>query len=386
MLRIRFAGIDYVVAAASARAHRPPPVNLRALVRQAIREGHADRLTALAYPDPVAPSWLNLDQLVELVERAIESGRLSVRAEALRARRTGLPETVEPRELEPPGPQPIVEPPPARDDEQDEPEHEHDEVPRILRVRMTGMLFETDKTFLLPDAMHGIRGLVNLYREHMVVVVTGHTDRVGAPGYNLSLAKQRARSIVHYLRDEIDDWLAWYTYQPHSSVWGLREDQHMLSAIIDDATGQPFYTGEVHGYYDQATRDAVQRYQTARGLAIDGAPGPQTRGSLIADYMQLDGTTLPEGAQVELLGCGENHNEVPTADGVDEPENRRAEIFLFDPGPAEPAAPAQCPGDGCAYETWKTETTATYDFTLDSFDEWLPMSFAVAIHAGEAEH
>ncbi|NVB42389.1 OmpA family protein [Pseudenhygromyxa sp. WMMC2535] len=374
MLRIRFAGIDYAVEAAFTRVGRPPPVNLRSLIRQAIRDGQAQGLAALAYAEPVAPSWLDLDQLVEIVVREIESGRLSVRAEPLRTPRTGLPEDFEAPESELPS---------TRDDELDE---EADDVPRILRVRMTGMLFETDKTFLLPDAMRGIRGLVNLYVEQMVVVVTGHCDRVGDANYNLSLSKERARSIVHYLRDEIDDWLAWYTYQPHASVWGLREDQHMLSAIIDDATAQPFYTGDVHGYFDQDTRDAVQRYQIARGLAVDGAPGPQTRGALIADYMQLDGTTLPEGAQVELLGCGEHHNEVPTADGVDEPENRRAEIFLFDPGPVEPAVPGQCPGGGCAYETWKAETTETYDFRLDSFDEWLPMSFDLAIHAGEAEH
>jgi peptidoglycan hydrolase-like protein with peptidoglycan-binding domain len=238
---------------------------------------------------------------------------------------------------------------------------------RILRARLTGLLFETDKTFLLPGVMHGIRGLVGLYLGHheMAVVVTGHTDRVGGAAYNLGLSEERARAIVHYLRDEADAWLQWYTKQPHSQAWGTREDQHMLSAIVDEQTGRPFYEGPVHGWLDGATQAAVKRFQTARGLAVDGWPGPQTRRALVDDYMHLDGTTLPTDAAVELLGCGEHHNEIPTPDGVAEPENRRAEVFLFDPGPAVPPVPATCPGPGCPYETWKANTVETYDFDDD---------------------
>ncbi|PRQ04004.1 putative peptidoglycan binding domain protein [Enhygromyxa salina] len=218
-------------------------------------------------------------------------------------------------------------------------------------------------------------------------MLTGHTDRVGASSYSLSLSRDRARAIAHYLRDEIDDWLAWYSPQPVSAVWGTREDQHMLSAVTDDVSGEPFYTGPVHGVLDAGTRDAVIEFQTARGLSVDGVPGPQTRGALIADYMQLDGTTLPESAAVELLGCGEHHNEVPTADGVDEEANRRAEIFIFDPGSVDPPAPGQCPGAGCPYETWKERMTKTYNFgNEDVFADWDVLAFELVVDTGDDQH
>ncbi len=38
--------------------------------------------------------------------------------------------------------------------------------PRLIRVRLAGLMFDTDKTFLLPEAMHGVRGLVDLYSDH----------------------------------------------------------------------------------------------------------------------------------------------------------------------------------------------------------------------------
>lgn len=236
---------------------------------------------------------------------------------------------------------------------------------RIVRVRLTGLLFETDKTFLLPVAMHGIRGLVDYYKAHpnAKVVVTGHTDTVGDAAYNRSLSDERAASVIHFLQDDVDPWLACYQGSPHSKTWGTREDQHMLGAITDD-TGRPFYEGPVHGQLGAATRDAVTRFQTARGLAVDGQPGPETRRALCTDYMQLDGTTLPETASVEKLGCGENHPEVPTPDSTDEPANRRVEIFLFD-GPIEPPKPGTCPGGGCAYPEWKKSADDTVDFDHD---------------------
>lgn len=235
--------------------------------------------------------------------------------------------------------------------------------PRIFRVRLTGLLFETNKTFLLPGAMEGIRGLVDFYGSHpdMALVITGHADRVGSAWHNLALSEERAQSMAFFLRDAVEDWLTWYRGTPSSGVWGLREDQHMLTAVVD-ASQQSFYPGVVHGQMDAQTRDAIQRFQASRGLEESGSPNEDTRRELVRAYMSLDGTTLPEGAAVEQLGCGEHHNAVETVDGVDEQENRRVEIFLFDSGEVQPPTPNRCPGSGCAYEDWLAATIETIDF------------------------
>lgn len=260
---------------------------------------------------------------------------------------------------------------------------------QVLRFRMKGLMFDTDKTFLLPSAMQGIRQLVEVYDQHTSpsLAITGHSDRVGEPAYNLRLSDARAQAIAHFLRDEASAWLRGYDDQPHAKPWGALEDQHMLAAITDAETEAPFYEGTVDGFFGAASTAAAKRFQSSRGLSVDGIPGPQTREALITDYMALDGTSLPETAEVDLLGCGEHHNAVPTDDGVDEPENRRVEIFLFDPGPATPACPETCPGDGCAYEGWLADTVKTIDFE-DSMPEadWGLLAFEVSAVDDDPKH
>jgi outer membrane protein OmpA-like peptidoglycan-associated protein len=244
--------------------------------------------------------------------------------------------------------------------------------PRVFRGRLTGMLFDTDRAFLLPGAMHGIRRLKHFYDDHpgLEVLVVGHTDLRGTPDYNLGLSDERARSIAAFLQDQFDVWLAFYAGgAPPNRRWGIREDQHMLSALTDGTT--PFYTGPINGANDAATQAAVRRFQewsnANRGtsLTLDGI-GPNTRRELIKVYMQQDGTSLPTGTVIATHGCGEFHPEVPV-DG-DVQANRRVEIFLFE-GPIDPPVPARCPNGGCTEQPlWVARTLETIDFGDDLGD------------------
>jgi outer membrane protein OmpA-like peptidoglycan-associated protein len=231
--------------------------------------------------------------------------------------------------------------------------------PAVYRGRMTGLLFETDKAFLLPSAIPGIRELKRLYDEHpgAEVMVSGHADREGPADYNLALSVERAEAIEAFLQDQVDAWLPWYgTAKPASKRWGVREDQHMLTAL-------GHYTGPVHGRSDRATRDAVGRFRTDRGLG-DGGIDDATRRALVEQYMATDGTTLPAGTKIGHHGCGEYHPEVQTRDGVAEPENRRVEVFLFE-GPVDPAPPGSCPSGGCTqYPEWRKRTIETIDVNI----------------------
>src|SRR5947207_14588991 len=101
--------------------------------------------------------------------------------------------------------------------------------PRVFLGRMTGLLFDTDKTFLLPLSLAGIRGLKRFYDQHpgAQVLVVGHTDTMASPAYNLTLSEERARSIAAYLKDDVDTWMEYYPGRTGSAHWGTPDDQHM---------------------------------------------------------------------------------------------------------------------------------------------------------------
>jgi len=234
--------------------------------------------------------------------------------------------------------------------------------PQVVRARMVGLLFETDKTFVLPTAMPGLRRIKQIYDEHVArtVLVSGHADRAGTDAHNLALSVERAQAMAAFLRDDAADWLPRYqSGHQQSLAWGTREDQHMLS-LVTGASGGAYFRGPVTGRSDAATRDAIHRFQDDSGLAR-GAMNAGTRDVLIQRYMATDGTTLPDDAQVVVHGCGESHPSVATADSVALPENRRVELFFFR-GPANPPPVSPCPSGGCAeYPQWVERARQTID-------------------------
>jgi hypothetical protein len=229
--------------------------------------------------------------------------------------------------------------------------------------RLYGVLFDTSKSFLLPEAIRGIRGLKRYYDEHrgLSVLVVGHADRAGDDAYNLTLSQERADSIASYLQDKVDDWMAWYrSNKPVQKRWSVIEDRYMLSALAD-AEGPYLPTGSTG---DNATSRAISRFQRAKKLPGTGTMTEATRRALVTDYMAQDETTLPAGTPIETLGLGEFHPEVPTADGVAKDENRRVEIFLFE-GPIAPPAvrPVTKPGSK-EYPIWRARTVEDRDLRV----------------------
>ena len=239
-------------------------------------------------------------------------------------------------------------------------------LPSTIRVRMIGMLFEPDKTFLLPSAMPGIRQLKELYDKHVgkTVLVSGHSDRAGSAAHNLSLSVERAEAVAAFLQDKVDDWLPRYKAgHQKSTAWGVREDQYMLS-LVAASDGKPYFGGPITGRNDTATQKAVKRFQSDNGLP-KGAMTENARRPLIQKYMATDGTTLPAGTTLVIHGCGEYHPSIATADSVALAENRRVELFFF-PGPVEPAPVDPCPSGGCAgYPVWVERSRDTIDINSD---------------------
>jgi outer membrane protein OmpA-like peptidoglycan-associated protein len=247
---------------------------------------------------------------------------------------------------------------------------------RVFRGRATCMHFDTDKSFLLPSSMTGVRNIVQFYARHlgMTMLVNGHTDLVGDAQYNLQLSLERANAVSAYLQNKVDDWLQWYQSPIQSKRWSYTEDQNML-ATLTDSTGTPYYAGAVNGINDAATQVAAERFQTDNGLTADGQLGPDTRRVLVVKYMALDGTSLPIDAKLVIHGCGKFHpiDSTLTADQG----NRRVEIFLFD-GPVEPAPQDPCPSPGCSqYPQWVGNPLEDIDLCqLQDFElTWVSLRF-----------
>ncbi len=107
-------------------------------------------------------------------------------------------------------------------------------VPFVRMARLRGLLFDLNKTFLLPTALEGLEGFRDLAQEmgpaHLLIV--GHTDTSGEPSVNDPLSKKRAESLQQYLERDVDAWLENYSGSG-AGVWGNREDRLMIRGLCD---------------------------------------------------------------------------------------------------------------------------------------------------------
>ncbi len=233
--------------------------------------------------------------------------------------------------------------------------------PKVLLARIRGMLFDTNRSFLLPSALEQLPRLTALYADHpqSTLLLVGHTDTTGEPDFNDPLSLERAQSVAAFLADDVDTWLAWYEDTvPVEKRWGAYEDSAMLAAVYE-RTGE-----DVQG-------SPLRHFQSSRGLAVDGVAGPDTREVLIDEYMALDGTTLPAGVEIRTFGCGESfpldedHGDVAASapDGFDRPLNRRVELFFFDEVLGVlPAATGEIRSEGDdAYLEWRKRAVETHE-------------------------
>lgn len=230
--------------------------------------------------------------------------------------------------------------------------------PGLRCVRLVGLHFDLEKSFLLPDALNGIRELRRLYEELVAgtLLLVGHTDSSGSAAYNRTLSLERARSVAAFLTDDIDSWLAFYQHESKKKRWGRREDELML-ASLPHGSDSPFLRE------DTPFEDAVTKFQEDHDLKPDGICGPKTRRELITEYMNADDTTLPEGTEIITHGCGEHFPAVKPGDDGAEEINRRVEVFFF-PGAIEPEpkSPTSSAGDPF-YPAWTEQVHETIDLT-----------------------
>ncbi|HWB74066.1 MAG TPA: SpvB/TcaC N-terminal domain-containing protein [Nannocystaceae bacterium] len=272
-----------------------------------------------AVPDPrlVQTAVLEVDAL----------GFATRTAEIAYPRRTAVPEPK------------VVPPPPPKTDP-----------PGPGLVRLVGMAFDTDKSFVLPSSLPGL-AVANARiaeRSGGAVLVVGHTDRTGASEDNLGISLQRARRVVEFLRHDVAGWLLLYgADMPASIRWGMHEDRLMLAAV---------------GFADD-----VQGFQRAvGGLVDDGDMGPATRAALIERYMATAGAAIAADVVTHAIGAGESFPAEVTDDGVASAKNRRTELLLFGDAIDPPAPEKFLAADGTEYATWIARATEVADVDATS--------------------
>lgn len=179
-------------------------------------------------------------------------------------------------------------------------------VPGCDLCLVRGLLFDTNKAFLVPEAITPLKNIRRVYEEHngCELLIVGHTDTTGTPSTNDPLSLERAKATLAYLQDDVDTWLSFYEPSvPFDRRWGNQEDDRMREHVGDASL---------------------------------------ERRELIAAYMALDGVEL-DAAEFSIKatahGCGENFPLNERGDEIDnspqdEKEDqfdRRVELFFFEP-------------------------------------------------------
>lgn len=244
-------------------------------------------------------------------------------------------------------------------------------VPRVVLARLKGLLFDTDKSFLLPASAAVFERIKDVYRQERSakLLIVGHTDTTGDASINDPLSLERADNTLAYLRDDVDTWLAMYDASVRAKGrWGAQEDMAMILSLPD---------------FDQKpeSEDAVRWFQRTRGLDVDGVAGPKTRRQLITEYMAKDGASLDEeefDIEATTHGCGENFPLNDGQDGVDESPlddkedaaDRRVELFFFDPefGIVPPPPGKNSKKGSTEYPEWRKRAEVLSDDTVGQFN------------------
>ncbi len=233
--------------------------------------------------------------------------------------------------------------------------------PPVRRVRLVGMLFDANKSFLLPQALPGINTVVEMHREYPEdrVLIVGHADaNEEASGNDIALA--RAKILGGYLTSKPDEWVKWFGKdKPARSRWGTREVQLMLSVL--PTSEEAFYAGYASGVTDDKTTAAIKSFQESKQLPPDGRADGKTIKAIIEAYMDLEDTSLSEDIVPVVHGCEGRFDDDATDDGLP-PDDRRVDVFFFD-GKIRPKPPGETSAPGSAqYPAWRRRLVETRDF------------------------
>lgn len=253
------------------------------------------------------------------------------------------------------------------------------------RIEMADAHFHTDSAVLLPDegprlsepgsdaprltSLAVLRASCLHAKNHpsSKVVVAGHTDTVGTPGYNVALSQLRADNVRAALVGDRDKWVE------TAKAKNIVADRQRILRFVTFTLGWDCNPGEIDNEDGPRTKKALKNFQSrynaefGASIAVDGVIGNETWGAFfdvymreLRDLLEVDdaGLTSLQGgvkfveASHAAVGCGEHHPlEGANQDEFRSQTNRRVEILFFEPGqeprfPCHPAA-KQCKPAAC---------------------------------------
>ncbi len=237
----------------------------------------------------------------------------------------------------------------------------------VRNVQLVGLIFDANKTFLLPYALPGIRSIVSMHKAHphSSILIIGHDSNSEQFG-GVEIAWCRAKAIQQYLSNDVDAWTSWFKADKPAHVrWGTREVQLMMSAL--PGKEKPFYLGVASGVRDAQTKQSVIAFQEffnghkGGNLKIDGKPGPNTQRALVQAYMELEDTSLDSSTELMSHGCEGQFEDDLTTQGL-QPDDRILEVLFFHNGIA-PAPSGNTSRSGAPeYFEWKKLIIETQSF------------------------
>jgi hypothetical protein len=236
--------------------------------------------------------------------------------------------------------------------------------PVVRRLRLLGNLFDSNKCFLLPDAVEGLKKAVLYHsvRPFDQVVVVCHVP----PGKPESLALERARMVTGFVTNQWRDWLPWFRPgRQGEDGWGVREAQLILGHL-------GHYKGQAAGMMDTETRDALLEFKRKVNLEgflqvpVTGHIDGPTRQVLLWSYCREEGTAFWKGMKPVALGSVHNHDPFPLRDGK-EVDVERTEILLFERTYFPRPSGDMLRWDDEVYQVWMRNILESGDLEFFSF-------------------
>lgn len=203
-------------------------------------------------------------------------------------------------------------------------------VPRCTSTVLRGLLFDTNKAFLRPEALSVLEDVRLTYEQSSPgeLLVVGHTDTTGTPSVNDPISLERAKATVAFLEDDADVWLEFFADSvPESRRWGPTEIALMRGAVGDEKLeGKPLI--EAYMALDEAELDAAD--------------------------LRIPATAHGCGENFPLAAGGETLDERPPNDTEDSLD-RRVELYFFEPEfGIVPKPPGEnSPKGGTEYPIWR---------------------------------